>query len=441
MATQAALSQIRCVSFSADGARAVCGFDEGFALFSVVDPHVGKSEPLSLVFSRRCATPISHIAVLDKTGLVAVVGSSPLAVLSVLPDGANNEKQKRADTQSRSDPAMAINHVAIWHQDTKKPDGVYIAHLEFRQPVLGISISAGTLVIAAERTVWIYELTVLKLIQRIDTAANPGGACLSRSIRCPVGVPDRTEATVRRLFVAAVGPGPGQAVLLASRNNHKGVRTIPKQVCHSKSVARLAIDRHGRQLAVGSRSGTVVRVYEIVGAAPPSTQSQAAAEELDASELDIGDLTHNLRRGSTAATLRSLAFNAGGNRLAVTSDTTTLHIYKLHESPYVPLTGSGSGSSGSDTAASSATLMDLNTLPPQPRTTTEMTIKKPAASGYLWTTADPNETSITLPEANCACTFVGNDDVLFAVGPSGMGYLITKMRDIQAVPVRPAFYD
>lgn len=76
---------------------------------------------------------------------------------------------------------------------------------------------------------------------------------------------------------------------------------------HKSPVAFVALNSTGTMLATASDKGTVIRVFGVPN----------------------GDRLHEFRRGSYPAKIYSISFNAASTLLCVSSDTETVHIFKL----------------------------------------------------------------------------------------------------------------
>lgn len=85
---------------------------------------------------------------------------------------------------------------------------------------------------------------------------------------------------------------------------------------HKMPIAHLAMNSTGTLLATASDKGTVIRVFSVPTATPVA----------------------QFRRGAYPAKIYSISFNAVSTLLSVSSDTETVHIYKL--------TGAGGGAPG-----------------------------------------------------------------------------------------------
>ena len=96
---------------------------------------------------------------------------------------------------------------------------------------------------------------------------------------------------------------------------------------HKSPVAFVALNSTGTMLATASDKGTVIRVFGVPN----------------------GDRLHEFRRGSYPAKIYSISFNAASTLLCVSSDTETVHIFKL-VGP-APKNKRGNSSSGPDWGA------------------------------------------------------------------------------------------
>lgn len=76
---------------------------------------------------------------------------------------------------------------------------------------------------------------------------------------------------------------------------------------HKSPLAHLSLNSTGTLLATASDKGTVIRVFSVPN----------------------GDKVAQFRRGTYGARIFSIAFNPVSSLLAVSSDTETVHIYKL----------------------------------------------------------------------------------------------------------------
>lgn len=105
---------------------------------------------------------------------------------------------------------------------------------------------------------------------------------------------------------------PGSAIIgevvIFDANHLKAVTVVP---AHNSPLAHIAFDHNGTKLATASEKGTVIRVFSIPG----------------------GEKIFELRRGmKRCVTIYSLSFSPDGSLLCSSSNTETLHIFKLDQS-------------------------------------------------------------------------------------------------------------
>jgi len=77
---------------------------------------------------------------------------------------------------------------------------------------------------------------------------------------------------------------------------------------HRTAINKLAFDFEGTMLATASDRGTILRVFS----------------------LPSGKKLHQFRRGTYPATIYSLSFSLNSSMLCVSSDSDTVHIFKVH---------------------------------------------------------------------------------------------------------------
>jgi hypothetical protein len=175
-----------------------------------------------------------------------------------------------------------VYEVQIWNDNTK----VVTTALEFKTPVQRVRISQTHLIVVQLNKVGIYKMKVPpEKLAEYETANNPYGLCaLGKST---VAFPGRTIGQVK-LFDVHTG----------------NVSIIP---AHDSPLRALALSKNGDMVATASEQGTIIRLWSF----PSCTK--------------LGEY----RRGVDPAAIFSLAFSPSGSTLAVTSDTSTLHIYDL----------------------------------------------------------------------------------------------------------------
>uniref|UniRef100_A0A1D2A4A7 WD repeat domain phosphoinositide-interacting protein 3 n=1 Tax=Auxenochlorella protothecoides TaxID=3075 RepID=A0A1D2A4A7_AUXPR len=190
-------------------------------------------------------------------------------------------------------PRYPPNKVMLWddHQ------GRCIGELSFRSRVRRVALRRDLLAVALEHKVLVYAFSDLRLTASVETAANAAG-----------------------LLALSTGP---DAALLACPGLHSGqvrleayaTRRTRFVQAHSGALGALCLTPSGKHLATASERGTLLRVW--------STADGTRLQEL--------------RRGTDAARIHSLAFSGGRGALAatppewlaVTSDRGTAHVFSL----------------------------------------------------------------------------------------------------------------
>ena len=125
----------------------------------------------------------------------------------------------------------------------------------------------------------------------------------------PSPAPSASSSPLSSSAVPPIPPAPTTGdVLLFDTLNLSAINVIQ---AHKTPIACLALNASGTMLATASDKGTVVRVFSVP----------------DAKKL------WQFRRGSQSARIFSINFNLSASLLAVSSDSSTIHIYNLANSP------------------------------------------------------------------------------------------------------------
>jgi autophagy-related protein 18 len=128
----------------------------------------------------------------------------------------------------------------------------------------------------------------------------------------PSPAPTSASSPLSAIPSAPTAPSAGDVLLFDTKDN-TALNVIQ---AHKAPIAALALNATGTMLATASDKGTVVRVFSVPG-----------AQKL-----------WQFRRGSQSARIFSLNFNLASSLLAVSSDSSTIHIYRL-----ASRSGAGSG--------------------------------------------------------------------------------------------------
>eukprot|EP01119_Soliformovum_irregulare_P012129 TRINITY_DN3137_c0_g1_i1.p1 TRINITY_DN3137_c0_g1~~TRINITY_DN3137_c0_g1_i1.p1 ORF type:complete len:255 (-),score=38.13 TRINITY_DN3137_c0_g1_i1:19-783(-) len=163
------------------------------------------------------------------------------------------------------------------------------------------------LIVVLETKIHIYDISTMKILHTIDTVPNPKGICALAvsEENCYLAYPNSIEKGSIVIF---------DALTLQMFNVINA---------HKTPVSRLTINEAGTLMATCSAKGTVIRVYSLP----------------DASRC------YQFRRGSYFANLYCLAFSFDSSLLCVSSDTGTVHIFKIDQSSSVSTTAQRSSMS------------------------------------------------------------------------------------------------
>mmetsp|Transcript_19788 Transcript_19788/g.27622 ORF Transcript_19788/g.27622 Transcript_19788/m.27622 type:complete len:396 (+) Transcript_19788:84-1271(+) len=169
-----------------------------------------------------------------------------------------------------------------------------LCELSFVTPIIAVRLNKKRLVVVMETKIHIYDISNMKILHTIDTLPNPKGICaLSPSeSNCYLAYPGSTDKGDIIIFDALT------------------LQTVSIIHAHKTPLAKLAINESGTLIASASTKGTVIRVCGI----PESSRFL------------------QLRRGSYPANVNCISFSSDSSYLCVSSDTGTVHVFKLDQS-------------------------------------------------------------------------------------------------------------
>lgn len=131
------------------------------------------------------------------------------------------------------------NNVIIWDDYEKRSIGEF----SFRSDVRAVKLRRDRIVVVVEHRIYVYNFTDLKLLQQIETLANPRGlCCLSHHSNA---------------FVLAC-PGLQRGLV---RVEHFGLNMTKLIKAHDSHVACLTLTMDGLLLATASTKGTLIRIF------------------------------------------------------------------------------------------------------------------------------------------------------------------------------------
>ncbi|KAG0223216.1 autophagy protein [Actinomortierella wolfii] len=192
-----------------------------------------------------------------------------------------------------------------------------ICELTFPTSILAVKLNRKRLIVVLEDQIYVYDISNMKLLHTIDTSPNPGAVCAlaPSSENCYLAYPSPTPSPSSP-FSANGRDAPNRPsgdVLLFDALSLQVVNIVQ---AHKTSVSNISINHDGTMIATASDkasftihiiSGTVIRIFSI-----PHAQR-----------------LYQFRRGAQSARIYSLSFNLVSTLLCVSSDTDTVHIFKL----------------------------------------------------------------------------------------------------------------
>lgn len=194
-----------------------------------------------------------------------------------------------------------------------------ICELTFHGMVVAVKMNRKRLVVILEETVFIYDISNMKMLHSQLTPINPAGICaispnsennylaLPHHQKTPPN-PQSQPSHVPKSIVKETISGD---VLLYDLNKMEEVTVIP---AHQAPVSCIAINNDGTLMATSSEKGTVIRIFSIPD----------------------GKKLFQFRRGSMPARIYSMSFNAASTLLCVSSATETVHVFKLSAPQHNP---------------------------------------------------------------------------------------------------------
>ncbi|KAM4692288.1 LOW QUALITY PROTEIN: WD repeat domain phosphoinositide-interacting protein 1-like [Rhinophrynus dorsalis] len=178
--------------------------------------------------------------------------------------------------------------------------GTEICNYNYSGNILSIRLNRQRLVVCLEESIYIHNIKDMKLLKTLlDTPRNPSGLCVL-SI-------DHSNS-----YLAYPGSSSVGEVTLYDANCLKSECTIP---AHDSPLAAIAFNATGTKLASASEKGTVIRVFSV----------------------PEGQKLYEFRRGMKRyVNISSLVFSMDSQFLCASSNTETVHIFKLEGAPQRP---------------------------------------------------------------------------------------------------------
>ncbi|XP_063381076.1 WD repeat domain phosphoinositide-interacting protein 2 [Cydia fagiglandana] len=188
--------------------------------------------------------------------------------------------------------------------------GTEICNYSYSNTILAVKLNRSRLVVCLEESLHIHNIRDMKILHTIrDTPPNPRGLCAlaPAADRCYLAYPGSSAVGEVQIFDAV----------------HLNAKCVLS--AHDSGLAALAWSSCGRRLATASERGTVIRVF-------------AVPERVRLFEF---------RRGvKRCVSISCLAFSACGTFLAASSNTETVHVFRLAEPPTPPTPQPGAEGEG-----------------------------------------------------------------------------------------------
>uniref|UniRef100_A0A5F8GBU1 WD repeat domain phosphoinositide-interacting protein 2 n=1 Tax=Monodelphis domestica TaxID=13616 RepID=A0A5F8GBU1_MONDO len=165
--------------------------------------------------------------------------------------------------------------------------GTEICNYSYSNTILAVKLNRQRLIVCLEECLYIHNIRDMKVLHTIrETPPNPAGLCA-------------LSINNDNCYLAYPGSATIGEVQVFDTIHLRAANMIP---AHDSPLAALAFDASGTKLATASEKGTVVRVFSI----------------------PEGQRLFEFQRG-----ICSLAFNMYGMFLSASSNTETVHIFKL----------------------------------------------------------------------------------------------------------------
>ncbi|KAJ1992572.1 autophagy protein [Coemansia spiralis] len=268
------------ISSGVEGDLLFINFNQDFSCLSVGTKNgykIYNCEPFGKCYARS-EGGIGTVEMLFCTSLVALVGSG-------------------------DQPALSPRRLQIIN--TKRQS--IICELTFPTTILAVKLNRRRLIAVLEEQIYVYDISNMKLLHTIETPPNPSAICAMSpsSENCFIAYPTPTSISTQPAKPGAPPEIPTTCdVMVFDANSCETINIIR---AHKTPISCVAINREGTMLATSSDKGTVIRVFSLPGA-------QKIAQ---------------FRRGSYPAKIHSITFNATSTLLLVSSDTDTVHIFRI----------------------------------------------------------------------------------------------------------------
>ncbi|XP_056433389.1 WD repeat domain phosphoinositide-interacting protein 1-like [Gadus chalcogrammus] len=173
--------------------------------------------------------------------------------------------------------------------------GTEICNYSYSNNILSVRLNRQRLVVCLEESIYIHNIKDMKLLKTLlNTPSNPTGLCA-------------LSVNHGNSYLAYPGSATHGEIIVYDANNLSNVTMIP---AHDSPLAAVTFNTSGTKLASASEKGTVIRVFTV----------------------PEGYKLFEFRRGMKRyVSISSLSFSADGQFLCASSNTETVHIFKLEQ--------------------------------------------------------------------------------------------------------------
>ncbi|XP_051987261.1 WD repeat domain phosphoinositide-interacting protein 1-like isoform X1 [Xyrauchen texanus] len=173
--------------------------------------------------------------------------------------------------------------------------GTEICNYSYSNNILAVRLNRQRLVVCLEESIYIHNIKDMKLLKTLlSTPSNPSGLCA-------------LSINHSNSFLAYPGSDTIGEIIVYDANNLSTVTMIP---AHDSPLAAITFSASGTKLASASERGTVIRVFSI----------------------PEGLRLFEFRRGMKRyVSISSLSFSPDAQFLCASSNTETVHIFKLEQ--------------------------------------------------------------------------------------------------------------
>ncbi|TKC39653.1 hypothetical protein EI555_015328 [Monodon monoceros] len=194
--------------------------------------------------------------------------------------------------------------------------GTEICNYSYSNTILAVKLNRQRLIVCLEESLYIHNIRDMKVLHTIrETPPNPAGLCA-------------LSINNDNCYLAYPGSATIGEVQVFDTINLRAANMIP---AHDSPLAALAFDASGTKLATASEKGTVIRVFSIPEGQKlfefrrgvKSPRGHCWLPSVPRKQCDSG-----LRR-PRCVSICSLAFSTDGVFLSTSSNTETVHIFKL----------------------------------------------------------------------------------------------------------------